>query len=146
MTDSIIWSEACEEAWLAAHNYANEKNCAGTLASLLTLFVALQHDTKDTTENLVLKVYLKLRQNDSPIYLLARKPTHKSERFYFPIVEHDKIKYKPVENQLFVQLETSAMHDEIVKEEWKDNETHHVALCSAGFYLPSTTVTHGKVL
>lgn len=140
------WSEACEDAWLSAHNYANEKNVAGVLSSLLTLFVAMQYESKENIEKIVLQVYLKLRLHDSPIYLLARKPIHKTEKYYFPVVEKDKVLFKQVENQLFVQLETSSQHDVIIKEEWIDAPSHNAALCSAGFHLPATAIAHGKIL
>ena len=143
MTEEV-WSEACEEAWLNAHNYANEKNCAGVLSSILTLLVALQH--QGTTDKVVLHVYLKLRRYDSPIYLLAKKPASDKEHFYLPVVQNDELYYKKVKNQLFVQLETSALHDVIVKEEWKDSASHNSALCSAGFHLPPTAITHCKIL
>ena len=129
------WSNACEDAWLTAHQYANEKNCAGVLAALLTLLVAFQYDNKGTSENVVKQIHLKLRSYDSPIYLLAKKPTQRNECFYLPSVQNNEIVFKQVKNQLFVQIETFAQHDRLVKQEWSGIDSHLCALDEAGFSL-----------
>lgn len=138
-----FWSDACQEAWLNAHNFANENNSPGVLTALLTLFVAMQQVAPQ--DKLVLRVYLKLRAQNSPIYLLARKPDEKEDQFFFPIVKDGQIFFKRVANQLFVQLETSAQHDSIVKDEWNDPATHNLALIDSGFYLPPAEIAHCKV-
>lgn len=140
--EDVIWSVECQKQWKSMHEYAEEKDTTSVANCILLLIIALQRSQLIPLSAGKSVVYLskRLRNSDSPIYLLAHKfqlengKKKAEKRFKLPqIDEKGTVTLLPVQFQLFVQLENYAQHKKIVDGEWSGAEKHAEALEQAGF-------------
>lgn len=151
MTDEIVWTKECQEKWQLAHEHVMEKDTTAVATYIMLLLIALQRSQTNHINVGKFVSYLakRLRQSDSPIYLLAHNPDSvkpkKSKaaeqgRFNLPAVDASgQVTLVAVPYQLFVQLENYAQHTKIVIGEWKNLENHYTALEQSGFLFESTS-------
>lgn len=148
MTELLLWSDECQRQWQMMHEHALEKDTKAVANYMLFLVIALQkaqqQKQKVDAKQVIPFIAARLRNCDSPIYLLAQKvetamaaaaKKRQNEcKFHLPIVEkNNKIVLQPMPFQLFVQLENFAQHREIIQREWETDEKHSEALSQCGF-------------
>ena len=141
MSKAVEWSDQCHEIWLEAHERALATDTAGVLGNLLLLIVALQmcNDNLDSSK-IVTHINRRLRDNDSPIYLLVvqTKNISTDNNAFFPKYDavEKTVKYDAVPHLLFVQLENSATNQQAIDKEWSaQDEEHTQALSECGFFI-----------
>lgn len=125
--NKINWNDAeIAKLWLCAHDAAAEKQtikCLGFLLLLLT-------KSRITNTSSILQLKNRLKQQKSPIHLLAKQS---KEKCVFPVWNGSKTDFIDVKHQLFVQLDSEEEHLAQVVLSWKTEKEHDAALENCGF-------------